>query len=92
MLNILHTPVSKCIAAVMEAISTHGAAAVTIDDDGEVRVGNPNSAEMRRHEINHPHLTVTTYTRAIKPSDVLGDIAARLGELSTYGMDRVSRR
>lgn len=89
--NILHTPLHTCIADVMDAIERHGAAAVVIDDDGGMRVGDPKATVMQAYAANHPHLTMTTYTRSIRPCDVLGDFAARLGELSTYGKDRKRR-
>lgn len=90
--NILHTPLHTCIAAVMDAIEKHGRAGVLIDDEGGLRVGDPKTEVMRAYEANHPHLTMTTYTRATRPCDVLGDFAARLDELSTYGMDKQRKK
>lgn len=87
--SILHTPIAQCIAAITNALAERGTVGVCIDDDGCMRIGDPSSADMRAYMANHPHLTMTIYTRAIKPCDLLADIANRMGELSTYGKDRV---
>lgn len=90
--SILHTPIAQCIAAITNALSTRRAVGVCIDDDGRLRIGDPNGADMQAYVATHPHLTMTIYTRAIKPCDLLADIAARLAELSRYGADRVHQR
>lgn len=90
--NVLRTAPSICVAAVMQAVTEHGVAVVAIDDDGALRILQAGCDEARTYAANHAHLTLTTYTSTIKPSDVLADIAARLGELATYGQDRQRRK
>lgn len=92
MLNVFRTPVATIAAAIQDAIEKHGVVQMAIDKDGDVHMGVANSEAMNAYAARHQDLVVTTYTRAINARDLITDIAARMGELSIYGADRIRRK
>lgn len=89
--NILTSPLARCVSEVMDAIGKHNRVSVCVDRDGDLIVGSATSEAMSVHIARYPRDHVGDYDRRVHSFEVLADLAARAGEMATYGLERLRR-
>lgn len=89
--NVITSPLSRCVAEVMQDIEKHGRVTVCVDRDGDLIVGRSNSDAMTTHLARHPKDHLGDYDKRAHSFEVLNDLADRVGEISTFGLARLGR-
>lgn len=87
--NIITSPLSRCVAAVTEALEKYHRVTVCVDRDGDLVVGRAESDVMTTYVARHPKAKVCDYTRRAHAFEILQDLAERVGDMATYGIDKV---